>query len=110
VYTLAQVDARGHKIENETSPYEIRFIPNFKPNPVNPANENIDFRNELAGFKPGEVKLDIVIQNYEPKSETDNVETETVGTLTIGKMVLSNTCDLNLHFNHPFNRFKKVLH
>ena len=112
VYPLAQIDEHGNKVESEVSPYEIRLIPNFKPNTIDPEHENIDFRTELSELKPGSVKMDIVIQSYEPKNETENLEmvNEKIGTLEIGKMVLSNTCDLNLHFNHPFNRFKKVLH
>jgi hypothetical protein len=111
VYPLAEVDQQGHSVREDVSPYEIRLIPHFKAHAEVATNDSIDFRTELLDYKPHEVSLDIVLQSYEPSagSETLVQSGEVIGQLTINRMVMSNDCDLTLHFNHPVNRFKAVL-
>jgi hypothetical protein len=109
VYPVAEVDDHGQDIQKDIAPYEIRFIPHFKPHEEPSDSESLDFRNEIQTYNPGEIVMDIVIQTYEPEHGETTLTTvaQTIGHLTIGKTVISDACDLNLHFHHPFNRFRK---
>lgn len=110
VYPLAQVEQNGAEVSKVLSPYEIRLIPHFKPRPQPSDSERLDFRDEIRSYAPGEIVLDIVIQNIEPQGTETALQsaTLTVGHITLGKSVVSDACDLNLHFHHPLNRFRQV--
>jgi len=97
LYPLSEVDSQGRRVEQPVAPRLIRIYPRMerKPGPM-PA----DFRNDLLRYNAGELKFDIVLpeQNGVPAKTT-------IGTLVLGKPVVSAFCDLELHYHHaPQNR------
>jgi hypothetical protein len=94
LYASARANIGGGNLIEYTSPYEIRFRARPEQAREQPKLDYPDFRSELQAVSG--VTLDIVLQSFHP---TQVVE-KTIGKLTLGKFVVSEYCDLSLHFHH----------
>lgn len=105
VYPLAMIDANQQQVINPKIPYEIHFVADFK------AREDqvpTDFRSDLMTH-PGELSMDIIIRSFEPEKRRrgrfapiKNIDKK-IGVLILHDRVISDSCDLKLHFHHPKN-------
>jgi hypothetical protein len=97
LYPLSEVDASGALVDQPVAPRLIRIYPRMAPKsgPM-PA----DFRTDILRYEAGELKFDIVLP------EQNGVPTKVkIGTIVLGKPVVSAFCDLELHYHHaPQNR------
>jgi hypothetical protein len=105
VYELAMIDANQEKVETPKIPYEIHFIANFK---ARSGVVPLDFREDIMTH-PGELSMDIIIRSFEPQKRRRgrfapirNIDKK-IGVLTLHNRVISESCDLKLHFHHPRN-------
>jgi hypothetical protein len=98
LYQLTEVTASNEDVVAPVTPEFLHFV----PRPLGTREFQPDFRDNLMQYKEGEIAFDIVI----PGGQDAPFAQETrVGTLTLGQPVLSEVCDLELHFHHhPFNR------
>lgn len=92
LYGVARAFGNDDLLEYRT-PYEIRFAINQK-SIVNTKNTASDFRDELKSLSG--VSLDIILQSFDGKE----VIGKKIGNLNLNKFVVSDYCDLNLHFHH----------
>jgi hypothetical protein len=98
----ARVDAPDLAPAAATVPYEIRLAARASAEPLIDGDGQrtvgedmtMDFRPELVRF--GAPTLDIVIQSF----DGTNVVAKRIGTLEFGAFVVSDYCDLSLHFHH----------
>jgi hypothetical protein len=105
VYPLAQIDAHQQRVAEPKIPYEIHFVANFQ---ARTDTVPADFRDDLMTH-PGQLSLDIIIRSFEPEKRRrgrfapiKNIDKK-IGVLTLHDRVVSDSCDLKLHFHHPKN-------
>jgi hypothetical protein len=90
LYPLAEVDQEGRAISpaDAVTPEEIHLVPEAPDFGV--ASLDDDFRDELLRYGPGEIRLRI-----------ETAQGERLGRVTVtGHPVVSEFCDLELHFHH----------
>ena len=90
VYASARFDANGVAVPFPMVPYEVRFIPRVATKRDIPA----DFRDEIRGYGAGEIKFDIGMYH------AGDQRFEKLGEIVVGKPMVSDVCDLSLHFHH----------
>jgi hypothetical protein len=98
LYAPAGIDQTGKTLKPVT-PDEVRFYPIRKTVPAGPVPA--DFREELLRYKAGEIAFKIVLP---ADSLLDWKTPKRIGTLVVGRPVVSAVCDLELHFHHHPNR------
>jgi hypothetical protein len=91
---VAQVDEQGQKPFNVQSPSLLQLHVRHSPRQVGDLPG--DYRNELMAYAPAELVFDVVLP-----AQAGNPSLRRVGTVTVGRMVMSPTCDGALHFYHP---------
>lgn len=92
VYQFARVDTAGRALAQAVTPYEVRMVATNPPQ-MKSARYG-DFRAEL--IEPQRRELDIVIQSFDGRA----IEARKIGRLELGNFVVSDFCDLRLHFHH----------
>lgn len=91
LYPFTTVTALGSPVPFARTPDRIQFI----AHKVRAIDGAPDFRQELTSYNDGELVFDIVLP---PQAMVPNGET--IGQLTLGKLVVSDVCDLELSFFH----------
>lgn len=94
VYAAARAQVDGEDLEEYVEPYEVRFVARPKDE-HDPQIVPADFRDDLLSHSEG-ITLDIQLHRMTPDDERD----VTIGQLTLDAFVVSDYCDLNLHFHH----------
>jgi len=89
----AYVGGSGDLIEYRT-PYEVRFQPKRAQALDESSEVPPDFRSDL--LEQRSVSFDIILQSY----RGTDVLAQTIGSLDLEKFVVSDYCDLDLHFHH----------
>ncbi len=92
VYSFSRSRFGGGELTHSSTPYEIRFIPDESMN--RPTKNFSDFRLELLEKRKRVLK--IVLESFDGKSKLS----KTIGRLELGDFVVSDFCDLGLHFHH----------
>lgn len=96
----AQVDGADLPLSKANVPYEIRLQTSTTAAPLGDGDATIapgtrlDFRAEL--LKSGAPALDIVLQSF----DGEQVVAKKIGRLELESFVVSDYCDLSLHFHH----------
>lgn len=96
VYGVARASIGGSSdLLQSVTPYEIRFVPKAGT-PLPPDSAPLDFRAELSAAGEQPIAMDIVIQSF----DGTNTVAQRIGSLSFGKFVVSDYCDLQLRFHH----------
>lgn len=93
LYQVGRANIGGGDLLEYSFPYEVRYQINPKSISKNLKTFG-DFRSELVALK--NVDLDIILQSHNGK----DVIAKKIGTLKVGSFVVSDYCDLKLHFHH----------
>jgi len=90
---FTEVDGHGAAVAQPHTPRILQLIPRGAQLPDGPSP--VDYRQELLDYPPGTLVFDIVLpaQEQVPRSVV-------LGTLSVGKMQVTRTCDESLHFYH----------
>ena len=109
LYPFAMVNAKGSPVESPVSIYRMEFVPNF-PKKDN-SNVPEDFRTELADYRE-DIKFDIYMAACKQETVVSG-ETQCTGGFeryrlgyfkVVGKPLMTDACDLRLHFAHHPNK------
>jgi|GEM_PF-676932 len=92
LYATSGANLGGGDLMERVTPYEIRFVPEEKI--FVPARTYSDFRLELQEKAPRTLK--IVLQSFNGREQL----AKQIGRLELGDFVVSDFCDLDLHFHH----------
>lgn len=94
VYGVARASVgKSSDLPHAVTPYEIRFVAKAGT-PLPPDTTSLDFRSEVVAEPP--VSLDIVMQSLDGTHD----EAQRIGSLALGRFVVSDYCDLQLRFHH----------
>ncbi len=96
LYPLTEVRADGRAVTFDVTPSTLRLVPRIEGRKYSAK----DFRDEIRMYKAGEIQFAIVL----PAQEAPFGTRQEIGTLIVGKPVLSTVCDRELHFHHHPNR------
>lgn len=91
---LAAVDESGAVPFNTLSPSVVQLHVRHSVHQVGTLPE--DYRQELLAYAPGELVFDVVLP-----AQANQPAVRRIGTVTVGRMVMSPVCDGALHFAHP---------
>lgn len=93
VRPLGKVDNQGQVPFNATAPSLVQLHVRHSRHQV--GDLPADYRNELMAYAPGELVFDVVLP-----PQPGNAQLLRVGTVTVGRKVMSPVCDGALHFFH----------
>lgn len=93
LYQVARANFGGGELIEYRTPYEVRY--QIQPKLIDKKLKTYgDFRSELVDLK--NVDMDIILQSHNGK----DVIAKKIGVLKFGSFVVSDYCDLKLHFHH----------
>jgi hypothetical protein len=93
LYSVARANMGGGDLISYRTPYEVRYQVS-KKSISKKSKTYSDFREELKDLE--NIEMDIILQSYNGKTTV----AERIGSLKLGKFVVSDYCDLTLHFHH----------
>ncbi len=94
LYGVANASPGGGVLLSSRAPYEIRVRPAVVAERAPADAPPTDFRAELLART--ETRLEIVLQSFDGRAQAGTV----IGALELGRFVVSDYCDLVLHFHH----------
>ncbi len=93
LYQVAKAKIGGGDFSQFVAPYEIRF--QIKREKIKPDLKIYgDFRSELLDLE--NIEMDIILQSFDGRTQIE----KRIGSLRFDKFVVTDYCDLTLHFHH----------
>ena len=96
LFAVAEVNQNSQAVKNAVTPFKI----NVRAQDFGHQGKGGgDFRDEIMGYTPGQMKFDVSVVLTK-----DSNEEKEAGVLEVGQPFMSDVCDRELHFHHHKNR------
>ena len=96
LFAVAEVNQQSQAVNNSVTPFKI----NVRAQDFGHQGKGGgDFRSEIMGYGPGQMKFDVSVVMTKGSNEEKKA-----GVLEVGQPFMSDVCDRELHFHHHTNR------